>query len=231
MKSKLLRFVSSKSSEAGESSPEVILQGKEHKEERLDAWHATAICGNDITSSCLYVSSIVIVYAGVLAPVALLLAAGVLYLYKKIYTEVVEALPLDGGVYNCLLNCTRKFDASIAACLTILSYLATAVISAKTSAEYLKDLLPVMPPMEITALILVAFAGLSIMGISDSATSSPGDFRASYGYADCVCPVDAGRLKPYFHVGDKPANLVAAKELGEILVLGVFGGHARSEWF
>lgn len=169
MKPKLFRLVGGESPVAIENSPEVILQGKEHKEERLDAWHATAICGNDITSSCLYVSSIVVFYAGMLAPVALLLAAGVLYLYKRIYTEVVEALPLDGGVYNCLLNCTRKFDASIAACLTILSYLATAVISAKTSAEYLKDLLPAMPPMEITALILVAFAGLTIMGISDSA--------------------------------------------------------------
>jgi amino acid transporter len=154
---------------AGSASPEAILQGKEAKDERLGAWSATAICGNDITSSCLYVSGIAIVYAGALAPLALLLSAGVLYLYKKIYTEVVEALPLDGGVYNALLNCTRKFDASIAACLTMLSYLATAVISAKTAAEYLKDLFPVFPPMEVTALILMAFAVLAIMGITDSA--------------------------------------------------------------
>ncbi len=151
------------------TSPEELLQGKEIKKERLGVWHATAICGNDITSSCLYVSGIAAVYAGALAPLALLLAAGVLYLYKKIYTEVVEALPLDGGVYNCLLNCTRKFDAFLAASLTLLSYLATAVISAKTAAEYLKDLFPFMPPMEVTTLILIAFAGLTIMGITDSA--------------------------------------------------------------
>ena len=104
-----------------------------------------------------------------MAPLALLLAAGVLYLYRRIYTEVVEALPLDGGAYNALLNCTRKFDASFAACLTLLSYLATAVISAKTAAEYSKDLLPFLPTMETTAVILIAFAGLTIMGISDSA--------------------------------------------------------------
>jgi amino acid transporter len=151
------------------ASPEELLQGKEIKRERLGVWHATAICGNDITSSCLYVSGIAAIYAGALAPVALLLAAGVLYLYTKIYTEVVEALPLDGGVYNCLLNCTRKFDAFLAASLTLLSYLATAVISAKTAAEYLKDLFPFMPPMEVTALILMVFAGLTIMGITDSA--------------------------------------------------------------
>ncbi len=149
-------------------TPEELIQGKARKE-RLGAWYATAICGNDITSSCLYVSAIAIVYAHMLAPLALLLAAGVLYLYRKIYTEVVEALPLDGGAYNCLLNCTRKFDASFAACLTLLSYLATAVISAKTAVEYLRDLAPALPSMEATALVLVIFAGLTILGISDSA--------------------------------------------------------------
>jgi amino acid transporter len=148
-------------------SPEEIIHGR--KKEGLGQWLATAICGNDITSSCLYVSGIAIFYAGALAPLSLLLAAGVLYLYKKIYTEVVEALPLDGGAYNCLLNCTRKFDASFAACLTLLSYLATAVISAKTAAVYIKDLLPYLPPLETTAIILAVFAGLTILGISDSA--------------------------------------------------------------
>jgi amino acid transporter len=150
-------------------TPEELLEGVEKKKKRLGPWYATAICGNDITSSCLYVSGIAIVYAGILAPVALLLAAAVLYLYRKIYTEVVEALPLDGGAYNCLLNCTRRFDASFAACLTLLSYLATAVISAKTAVEYLKDLVPHLPVMEATAGVLIVFALLCILGISDSA--------------------------------------------------------------
>ncbi|MHB9073782.1 MAG: APC family permease [Desulfobaccales bacterium] len=156
-------------------TPEELIQGGA-KKERLGAWHATAICGNDITSSCLYVSAIAIVYAHALAPVALLLAAGVLYLYRKIYTEVVEALPLDGGAYNCLLNCTRKFDASFAACLTLLSYLATAVISAKTAAAYLMDLCPGLPPLGTTAVVLTIFAGLTILGITDSARVALGIF-------------------------------------------------------
>ena len=111
-------------------SPEQLLQG-EDKKERLGPWLATCICGNDITSSILYVSGTAIMFAHFMAPVALLLVGLVLYLYRKIYTEVVEALPLDGGVYNCLLNSTRKFDASFAACLTLLSYMATAVIPPK----------------------------------------------------------------------------------------------------
>ncbi|MBW1991274.1 MAG: APC family permease, partial [Deltaproteobacteria bacterium] len=149
-------------------TPEELLDGEARKE-RLGPWYATAICGNDITSSCLYVSAIAIVYAQALAPVVLLIVAGILYLYRKIYTEVVEALPLNGGAYNCLLNCTRKFTASVAACFTLLSYLATAVISAKTASEYLNNLIPWLPPLEATAMVLVIFAGLTILGITESA--------------------------------------------------------------
>jgi len=149
-------------------TPEELIEG-ESKKERLGQWYATAICGNDITSSCLYVSAIATVYAQALAPVALLIVAGILYLYRKIYTEVVEALPLNGGAYNCLLNSTRKFTASLAACLTLLSYLATAVISAKTGVEYLNNLLPFLPSLETTAGVLIIFAALTILGITESA--------------------------------------------------------------
>lgn len=136
---------------------------------RLGQWLATGICGNDITSSCLYVSAIAAVYAGVLAPVVLLMVIGVLYLYKKVYTEVVEALPLNGGTYNCLLNCTSKFAAALAACMTILSYIATAVISSKTAAEYLHTIFPSLGVMEGTIFILGLFATLAIIGITESA--------------------------------------------------------------
>ncbi len=151
-----------------EAPPQELLQGEEPRE-RLGQWHATAICGNDITSSCLYVSAIATVYAHALSPVALLIVAGILYLYRRIYTEVVEALPLNGGAYNSLLNSTRKFTAALAACLTLLSYLATAVISAKTAAEYLDNLIPILPAMEITAVVLIVFAALTILGITESA--------------------------------------------------------------
>ena len=123
------------------TTPEEFLVGTSPKK-RLNQWLATGICGNDITSSCLYVSAIAAVFAGVLAPLVLLLVASLLYLYKKIYTEVVEALPLNGGTYNCLLNSTSKFAAALAACMTILSYIATAVISSKTAVEYLHTIYP-----------------------------------------------------------------------------------------
>ena len=69
---------------------------------------ATAICGNDITSSCLYVSALAILQAGQYAWLALLIVAAVLFLFRRIYGEVVGALPLNGGAYNALLNTTSK---------------------------------------------------------------------------------------------------------------------------
>ncbi len=149
-------------------TPRELFFGTAHRK-RLSQWLATGICGNDITSSCLYVSAIAAVYAGVLAPVVLLMVVGVLYLYKKVYTEVVEALPLNGGTYNALLNCTSKFAAALAACMTILSYIATAVISAKTAAEYLHTVFPSFGTMEGAIIILGVFATLAIIGITESA--------------------------------------------------------------
>ena len=118
------------SNDKSSRKPAVRGSSKGHRKGALSQLAATAICGNDITSSCLYVSALAILYAGRLAPVALLIVAGVLFLFRSIYAEVVGALPLNGGAYNALLNTTSKFRASIAACLTILSYMATAVISA-----------------------------------------------------------------------------------------------------
>lgn len=85
-----------------------------HKKGGMGQLAATAICGNDITSSCLYVSALAIIYAGRWAPVVLLMVAGVLFLFRSIYAEVVGALPLNGGAYNALLNTTSKYRASIA---------------------------------------------------------------------------------------------------------------------
>ena len=82
---------------------------------------------------------------------------------------MVEALPLNGGTYNCLLNCTSKFAAAMAACMTILSYIATAVISAKTATEYLHHIFPAFGVMEATIGVLAIFATLTIVGITESA--------------------------------------------------------------
>lgn len=136
---------------------------------KLNELQATAICGNDISSSCLYVSALSIIAAGSYAWIALLIVGAVLFLFRKIYGEVVGALPLNGGAYNALLNTTSKFIASLAACLTLLSYMATAVISASEAMHYLQHLIESLPVIISTIILLLVFMALTIYGIGESA--------------------------------------------------------------
>ncbi|GBD89606.1 amino acid permease [bacterium BMS3Abin04] len=135
---------------------------------KLKELPATAICGNDISSSCLYVSALAIIYAGQYAWISLLIVAFVLFLFRKIYGEVVGAIPLNGGAYNALLNTTSKSTASLAAALTLLSYMATAVISASEAMHYVNSLWEGFPVILATLILLAFFMGLTILGIGES---------------------------------------------------------------
>ncbi|VAW39215.1 Uncharacterized amino acid permease, GabP family [hydrothermal vent metagenome] len=139
------------------------------KMKKLSELPATAICGNDISSSVLYVSALAIMAAGQYAWLALLIVAAVLFLFRKIYGEVVGALPLNGGAYNALLNTTSKSMASLAASLTLLSYMATAVISASEAMHYLSGIVPALPVQTATIILLALFMGLTILGLGESA--------------------------------------------------------------
>jgi amino acid transporter len=136
---------------------------------KLKELPATAICGNDISSSVLYVSALSIIYAGQYAWLTLLIVAFVLFLFRKIYGEVVGALPLNGGAYNALLNTTSKSMASFAATLTILSYIATSVISANEAMHYLQHIIPSLNVIIATIGVLLLFASLTILGLKESA--------------------------------------------------------------
>jgi amino acid transporter len=135
---------------------------------KLSELAATAISGNDISSSCLYVSALAIMYSGQYAWIALLMVGVVLFLFRKIYGEVVGALPLNGGAYNALLNTTSKSIASLAAALTLLSYMATAVISASEAIHYAHVMISVLPIIISTICLLGIFMLLNIIGIGES---------------------------------------------------------------
>lgn len=117
-----------------------------------------------------------IIYAQQYAWLALLIVAGVLFLFRKIYGEVVGALPLNGGAYNALLNTTSKTTASLAATLTLLSYMATAVISASEAMHYVHSIWHLLPVVVATMILLAIFMGLSIMGIGESSKVATGIF-------------------------------------------------------
>lgn len=150
---------------------------------KLGEFLSTAVCGNDILSSALYVAGIAAIFAGLYAPIVLLAVGLVLFFYRSVYREVVEALPVNGGAYNALLNATSKTFAALAGVMTILSYVATAVISAKTAIEYLFKFLGATLNVELapwvlpaTALVLFLFAVVVTVGVNESARAAAGIF-------------------------------------------------------
>lgn len=78
------------------------------------------------------------------------------------------ALPLNGGAYNVLLNCTSKLIASIAACLTLVSYVATAVVSASSAIAYGQNLWESLNPTWGVIGLLGIFCLLTLFGLKES---------------------------------------------------------------
>ena len=147
------------------------LQSKEKGRVFLQELEATAISGNDILSSTFYVSGLVTLSAGKLAPLCLLLVGIVLYLFRGIYHETVMALPCNGGTYNILLNCTSKQVASMAAVFGIIAYITTGVVSALEAIAYLQTVLPedAINKEVATILLLLFFCILTNFGMQESA--------------------------------------------------------------
>lgn len=136
---------------------------------KLGQLPATAIAGNDITSSCLYSAGLTVASGGLMAPISSSILCFVLWLFRDIYAEVCSGLPMNGGTYNALLNTTSKALAALASVLSLISYTATAVTSASSAAEYLHYQWEAVSVLGLIIGILVFFAVLNILGVTESA--------------------------------------------------------------
>jgi amino acid transporter len=124
--------------------------------------------------SCFYAISFCAANAGIYTPISLLLVVLLLYCFRSVYGEVGTALPLNGGCYTLLLNVSVRGVAAFAACLTLLSYVATAVVSGDSAVNYILNLLKVEKYYDTyeeigTIGLLGFFALLSLLGVSESA--------------------------------------------------------------
>lgn len=157
--------------------PKNFAQATEQEEDdshKIGELPSTAICGNDITASCAALSFYVVgelsKNAGVFSPICTMMSSLTLYCFRSVYGEVVTALPLNGGIYNLLLNSSTKQTASVAACLTILSYTATGVVSSVSAADYLKcsPMFSGIESVPTAICILGFFAACMLMGMQES---------------------------------------------------------------
>lgn len=144
----------------------------DRSKEKLGELAATSIAGNDVLSSCFYTVGIAVLSAGVWAPVCMLLVVVMLYFFKTIYTDVGSAIPYNGGAYNVMLATTSRGFALFAASLTLVSYIATGVVSSLSACHYLFNIWDFGSVLLGSIILLCLFAVLSVIGISESAMAA-----------------------------------------------------------
>jgi hypothetical protein len=83
-------------------------------------------------------------------------------------SELTSVLSVPACACVCACVCAQTF-ASLAACLTILSYVATGVVSGADACSYLARVWTSLDVFAATIVLLCVFAALNLMGISESA--------------------------------------------------------------
>ncbi|KAG5456035.1 MAG: amino acid permease-domain-containing protein, partial [Olpidium bornovanus] len=143
---------------------------------RLGLVHGISIAGNDLIASVFYTLGLCATFAGAYSPISLLLVSAAIYPLRNIITEIATALPFNGGTYNIMLNTTTKILAAAIGSLSILDYVATAVVSAATAMGYLASEVSyftggqtVLPTFWLTLGVMVLIAGILFLGLRESA--------------------------------------------------------------
>ncbi|CAO3613915.1 unnamed protein product [Cunninghamella blakesleeana] len=166
-------FVSDTTIQDNETEKGEKTQSKDHQHQHtLGLFRATSIAGNDVIASVLYSSGPVFVLSGQYASISMVLVCLFMYPVKKVMTEVITSLPLNGGTYNAMLHTTAKSIATFCACFSILDYVLISTTSSSTAIAYLQNqvtLPSALSPFLLSILIILLFCIICFFGIRESA--------------------------------------------------------------
>lgn len=87
--------------------------------------------------SVFYAFPAVAAVAGILSPLALLIACLLLWLFRPILLELGSAIRFDGAVYSYFLQTSGKAMALVAVSAMILDTVATASVASATASAYI----------------------------------------------------------------------------------------------
>src|SRR5215469_4876303 len=119
----------------------------------LTWWLAAGLVGADIGTSVFYSTGVLYPHVGYTAPFFVMAVALCMWLFKLTYQEGCSVSPINGGAYSMVLQTVGRRAALVVGSMTILSYLATAVVSALSGALYLASLWAVPWPVWQVALL------------------------------------------------------------------------------
>jgi amino acid transporter len=154
--------------------PRIRSAAKQHGDQLLSWWLAAAIVGADIGTSVFYSTGVIWPMVGYFAPVIIAIVCGLMWFFKSTYQEGCSASPFNGGAYMMVLQTVGRRTAMIVGALTILSYLATAAVSALSGAYYIDSFdnimnWPVHSIVAVAIIPVVLFGLLNIIGIKEPA--------------------------------------------------------------
>ncbi len=157
------------------SGPPTAKAAQHHHGDALLAWWlAAAIVGADIGTSVFYTTGVIMPMVGFAAPFIILVVCLLMWVFKATYEEGCAVSPFNGGAYIMVLQTVGKRFAIVVGALTILSYLATAAVSALSGAYYIDSIDNIMnwPVSNIVFAAIapvIVFGLLNIVGIKEPA--------------------------------------------------------------
>lgn len=124
---------------------------------------AAGVVGADIGTSIFYGTGILFPIVGYYAPLFVLICCLMMWLFKKTYEEGLAMSPYNGGAYSMILRSVGRRGAVFAGALTVVSYLATAAVSALSGSFYLSSLFPSLTSVHIVLLSFVPIIGFGVL--------------------------------------------------------------------
>ncbi|KAJ7439001.1 amino acid permease-domain-containing protein [Mycena latifolia] len=198
----------------------------------LGEYTGAALPGNAVLGSVFYALPAVVTVCGVYSPISLFVATLTPFLWRPIMEELASALPISGAPYSYILNVSRKSLALLGAALLLLDFTSTSVVSAATAASYLAGevALP-FPEFVGAALVLLAFALVSLTGLKESARIAfvvlifHVATIAALGIAASVHWAQTGntQLRTNWAAGQAPSASAIARQLFDGFCLGMLG--------
>ena len=130
------------------------------------------IVGADIGTSVFYSTGLMFPYVGYLSPLFILFVCLMMWAFKRTYEEGMALSPHNGGAYSMILRSVGRRTSVLPGALTVLTYLATAAVSALSGAFYLSSLgsfVPIQQVVLIAAIPIILFGVLNTKGIKEPA--------------------------------------------------------------
>ncbi len=150
------------------------VKAAKHSDPLLNWWLGAGIVGADIGTSVFYSTAVIMPYVGFAAPLVILGVCLAMWFFKSTYEEGCTISPFNGGAYIMVLQTIGKRLAMVVGALTILSYLATAAVSALSGAYYIDSIDNIMdwPTTNVVSAAIapvIIFGLLNIIGIKEPA--------------------------------------------------------------